>query len=881
MFIETSDLPTPIAQVARRLNTIGPDGSGDTFLLASNLFEISLKLIAVTFYAGLRGTSKEHAYRLAYEMIRGDSMGTWETAIHKATSQPATGFYSPDFYPLVAWATQSRGGGREEWFDEAAASLKTIGDLLGIDVGIPERKPRCLHLLNAFVQLRNKTKAHGAVGPAFFGKANRQYIKALKHLISNAPAFTWSWWYMEQKPDGERRGVLLRGDSPRAQSSDVQRVTVKQPGLHVWPEGALHPYPCSRLVLADSECREFLFPNGGYSDAGKAEFIDYYRGTTCRLGVPHFRRAPAPLPKSETHGQTSLDVHANVFGNLPQVPRHYVRREALEKELLLRLRDRNHHIVTLHGRGGIGKTSLALRVVHDLSAEHPTWFDAIVWFSARDLDLLHTGPRNVDPAVITLGDVSRLYGSLFSLDESIEQFAEELRTKKEPDEKGRLFVFDNFETMESAKDVHAFLDTHTHLPNKVLITTRERSFKADFPIEVRGMTRSESDELVLELARELAIAGIVDGDVLESLFEYSEGHPYVLRVLVGEIAKEGRYVPPRTLLPQRMDIIEAVFERSFRRLSTAGRRVFLLVANWRSAVAELALLVTLGRRGIDVEEGIEECRRLSLIEGHELSDQQYAYSAPQLARVFGKKKLEGDPDRLVIQEDLEILQRFGVVPANRPVQAVAEEYVEGFLRWAMGEVREGAAEEGEEDQLDVLESILESLAELWPRAWRWLADFRMAREAETEAIQYSLRRAVEEMPTEPEVWQRRADYARSVGDEATWISSEIRAAELRPKDAGYLKRVAQDLNTYIAEHTAEIPTVRRGVYLASVRELMEQVADELDATGLSRLAWLFLHENNQEKGYKYAAKGLEKDPHNEHCYRIVERARAEGWSSGD
>ena len=57
---------------------------------------------------------------------------------------------------------------------------------------------------------------------------------------------------------------------------------------------------------------------------------------------------------------------------------------------------------------------------------------------------------------------------------------------------------------------------------------------------------------------------------------------------------------------------------------------------------------------------------------------------------------------------------------------------------------------------------------------------------------------------------------------------------------------------------------------------MEKVADVLDATALSRLAWLFLLEDNRTKGLDYAQRGLQREPNNEHCLRIVKRLSEKG-----
>ena len=59
-----------------------------------------------------------------------------------------------------------------------------------------------------------------------------------------------------------------------------------------------------------------------------------------------------------------------------------------------------------------------------------------------------------------------------------------------------MFAFDNFETVRGPGDLYAFLDTHIRLPNKILITTRSRDFKADFPVEVTGMNDIESKQLI-------------------------------------------------------------------------------------------------------------------------------------------------------------------------------------------------------------------------------------------------------------------------------------------------------------------------------------------------------------------------------------------------
>ena len=100
---------------------------------------------------------------------------------------------------------------------------------------------------------------------------------------------------------------------------------------------------------------------------------------------------------SETHGSSEVGITGNVFTNMPYPPAGYVPRHELEEELASLLRDDYHPVVTLKGRGGIGKTSLALSSLDRLALD--TRFDSIWWFSARDIDLLPEGVREVKQGV--------------------------------------------------------------------------------------------------------------------------------------------------------------------------------------------------------------------------------------------------------------------------------------------------------------------------------------------------------------------------------------------------------------------------------------------------------------------------------------------------
>lgn len=621
---DVNTLPTPVANTANRVNVLGINGSADTFLATSYVFEAFLKTVVLALRAGLDTRHREHAYKIGHALVRADGLGVWHESLQQMTKPPVSGFIPTEMVSLLQWATAKQNKSKATWAHESFEAASRILDSLGTEFETPS-KLNVGHVLSACVQIRNKTKAHGAVGEDFYSTCNHDYVSAVRSLVSNCPAMTWTWVRVYRTPANELRVVHLNATSPTRLQDEGSRLfhSVEPEGIYLIPENSSTAFACGALFRCDRQCRSFYWPNGGFSTTtSKAEFLDYATGVVKTCEANDFISPPAPLPESETHASFSFDLQSNVFGNLPPQPEKYVQRPKLQEELLSRLNDRNHPIITLHGRGGVGKTYLALYAAHSLSNASPALFECIVWLSARDIDLRAGGPASVRQDVVKLDEICKAVGELFGIKGDADSFASLLQNPKDcvSSGKGVLFILDNFETLTEVRTIHEFLDLHTHLPNKVLITSRERAFKADFPIEVRGMERSEAVALLRATAIELEIADLMDETRMEELFEYTEGHAFVMRVLAGEMAKEKRNIPLKTVLPKRIDIVQAVFERSFNKLSDAGRRVFLVVSGFRSVITELSLIVVLGLRGADVEEGIDECVRLSLVEAVELSD---------------------------------------------------------------------------------------------------------------------------------------------------------------------------------------------------------------------------------------------------------------------
>jgi hypothetical protein len=140
----------------------------------------------------LREKSPDHAYRIGYQLIRADGLGAWEAAIRDSTTEPLVGFLPPEMNTLTTWVNKVRNKAEDEWFKQAHHEIERIFEELGIENNTVKSRPRARDLITAMVQIRNKTKAHGAVGTNFFSVANEPYIEAIRGFLEQCPVLKWA-----------------------------------------------------------------------------------------------------------------------------------------------------------------------------------------------------------------------------------------------------------------------------------------------------------------------------------------------------------------------------------------------------------------------------------------------------------------------------------------------------------------------------------------------------------------------------------------------------------------------------------------------------------------------------------------------------------------
>ena len=635
------------------------------------------------------------------------------------------------------------------------------------------------------------------------------------------------------------------------------------------------------LMKVNDNFDGYYLANGRFTSRdGTAEWLNYASGQFLRYSISEWS---APPPVSETSAYDNLISRGNSFTNAPELIPDYIDRLKLHEELTDALVHRKNPIITLGGRGGIGKTSLALWAVREACLSE--WFDIVLWFSSRDIDLTASGALDVSPDVTSFRDIVQRAVSL------LQEFGIDIDTTRPPeaqlgsiigadDSFSILWILDNFETVDNPRDIFSEFDTYVnHAKNdlhKVLITTRHPSFKGDYQIQVDGMSEEEFSRLIAQEVMTLHIAERVSKRQVRELYTISDGHPYVAKIILGEI-KRGRYTKSRRILQSRDDVLGPLFERTVDYLDDDARHIYLLLCRWHSLIPFVALdlAVNCDREvRIDILRATQELKDYSLItvlDEHDANDEWLWFDVPTPSRIFGRHRLQADPFQLKIDVEFRRLQRFGVSTLTNLSRR--EDLVRRFWNSVRGEIEVKRQLQGMAETLGPWYPWFDRLGYSVPRLWSWLARELEDRGRASEADKFYVRavRAGDGMPYVSDLWLDLARHREEQGRDKEALQAWVSRAVLPMAPFEDVSHAANKVNGWLARARVTLDKEERQSLVGDLIERMEARSGEADAQDLSRLAWLYANVRRIEEGLAVARRGLTLRPGQRDCANFVRR----------
>jgi len=865
-----NSLPTPIAMIlAKRVESAA---SAIESFNASLLFcEATIKYLTTIGISLLRAVDDHRAQRAAYELVRANSINPWPSrldSVAQRLARHATGYAEiKAFHRTIMLRTDMR--------DDSSAPLarawddvsQILSNLDLLDVEEATRRPNLSTILRHVVMIRHRTFGHGAMPRPFYEEAAPLMDAASHSIAESLAALPAIVLITGRDTTDDLLGLKLSGLTPSITekvdiSSDVGSLCLVLGPSHVAIENLLH-------ATLRGEAIHFAFSNGDWDTKGlSGSFLDYESGVVERKVLPRYGGTTS-TPASSTEGGALVWGDA-LAHNLPVTAEHYIARTQLEEYTQRLLRDRTHRIITFKGPGGSGKTSLALKVCNDM-VQTGAGFDYVLWISARDVDLTLEGPAARRRQVHNLQAIAEYFCDLMELKvpraDALDAFASTISNSSAA---SFLLVLDNFETLDDPAGVQRFIDEQLVPPSKALITSRHEAFKGDFPVPVNGMSEGEARDLIALAAREHFYEGQITEAQRRRIMRLSNRRPYDIKLLVAQLAATGNIDAAFERIKSNEDLLSALFDRSVENLGPDGLLLYLLLSrpeatapNWLMA----AVMETLN--GYDYNQGRNEIAKMSLADVIVDANGEEQFAISHLASEHAR--------RLTIGHELE-------TDVLRGAQIVRDIYNRSGrdVRQTMQPLIAALERKSAVSTLTWSEtiSLSERIAHSIPALWLDLATALEVGGASLDVIRRAYKAAVEELPEDGDVWRRFAGFERRLGDQFMAMKYGVRSVECGITDIDYVSEVATWVAREVTQQKSLVTPAQRDMFTRSLIGVLESVRNYLDADTLSRLGWLYLigwspetdpTRRLMQKAAACAKDGLQREPGNEHCLRLLER----------
>jgi hypothetical protein len=715
-------------------------------------------------------------------------------------------------------------------------------------------------LFRILVAVRNATRAHGAPLASDYRQLNPRLALVLDSLLAHDFTLEGQLLFPLESPLQDAcECLVLLGGAPRKRRS-LQLPPLAGTSLWYQYPGTSDPHALAPLLQFEPSTLAFFFANGTLNDTGEAPFLNYASGRKGTYSLSAFLGIPVDRPASSTAGLTTLVLSERVGHNLPPKPVDYVARPALESLLRGYLTDRRNRLITLHGPGGAGKTSLALATLYDLiDSDQDLPFDFIIWCSARDVDLLEGSPRLTRREISDLDSIANLFCTVTesSVDESRRVAA--LASALEGSTPRYLVVLDNFETVDNATAVFGFFNDHVTLPNRTIITAREHETTGDQVLPVVRMELREADQLLRYEAQARGIESYLDATIINRIHEACAGNPYAMKLVVARFALTRNLEQILRETFGRADLQQALCQRAFAELDEWDGYLFLLLGQLRFDPLESMLHISAAKHHFDLAVARRSLLERSLAEVAVTASGENVLMMPDLHQAFARQQLIGDRRAPIVIDDAAFLSQYA--PTLRDPKTAS-------LFTRLGDDMVAAHRAGRMDDYAGLLTGLSALAAAEPQYLAEEARYLQLAGEDADRVKSAFKRAVEWQADDPSVWVAWANYERDRGDRLAELQVLANSATSIRDDVRLNLIVAARIADAFRDVRPAIAQEERGPYLRSCRDNLQRHQTELNGTGLSRLGWLHVLDGNVQATRDLIEQGLKGEPKNPHLLKL-------------
>jgi LuxR family glucitol operon transcriptional activator len=311
-----------------------------------------------------------------------------------------------------------------------------------------------------------------------------------------------------------------------------------------------------------------------------------------------------------------------IIHNLPIADYNYeggfVGREEDKKKIKQYLKSEKFPVITITGAGGVGKTSLALKIIEELTLSKINLFDSILWLSAKENKLSPLGIEDIEPTLKSYEELLDTFISLFGFTDQLAndtiQEKEELTNSIIDISDNILVVIDNLETITDERIINFILDAP--LKVKFLITSRKGIGQVERRYQLKELKAKEAIYLFRQVAKDkqMPLLAKLNDEIIKQYVQKVSFYPLAIKWILGQVAR-GKDINKviDAIHSDESNVSKFCFEQIFNTLSDNCNKILFTITSMEAPPTRSILQHITELDDNTFEDTIEELILVSLI----------------------------------------------------------------------------------------------------------------------------------------------------------------------------------------------------------------------------------------------------------------------------
>ena len=311
-----------------------------------------------------------------------------------------------------------------------------------------------------------------------------------------------------------------------------------------------------------------------------------------------------------------------IVHNLPVADYNYeggfVGRDDDKKKIKQYLKSEKFPVVTITGAGGVGKTSLALKIIEEITQSKTNLFDSILWLSAKENKLSPLGIEEIEPTLKSYEELLDTFINLFNFtdiltnDSIVEK--EKLTNTIIDLSENILVVIDNLETITDERIINFILDAPVKV--KFLVTSRKGIGQVERRYQLKELKAKEAIYLFRQVAKDKQMPQLakLQDEVIKEYVQKVSFYPLAIKWVLGQVAR-GKDINRviNSIHKDESDVSKFCFEQIFETLSDNCKKILFTITSMETSPTRSILQHITEIEDNPFEDTIEELILVSLI----------------------------------------------------------------------------------------------------------------------------------------------------------------------------------------------------------------------------------------------------------------------------